>query len=393
MRTVPVDGAASLYTKEDWRKIVVHTPMRPPALSRDERLALSDVDNRRVDRAVRAYHLGLGMLRSPEYSTFEASMDQVLEGATGATYTASPGVALSGQARTGKTTKLMMRFRDYERQVRADYGWELPPPGEPIDWGATNAGADFLPVVFTTVNHGSGGRDFMTGLLNFTGAPVRRGGRASGLGRTVGDLKLAFADMAKACGTRVVVIDEFHNLNLRNSRDAAVSSLIKDLMNHTPWVTYVLAGIDLPATGLLDDGTSAQTGGRVVLVETHPMLVDTPEGRAVYKSLLHNFESRFLLRDARRGDLVRHWEYVHHRTGGLLGQTADYLRMVANRALVRDADSGGRERITEELLEATAASASADRAAGRGAAQHAAEQAAELRADRRSGAAGRGTVA
>lgn len=109
--------------------------------------------------------------------------------------------------------------------------------------------------------------------------------------------------------------------------------------------TFVYAGVDVEASPLLNGPRGAQLAGRFTLVRNTALSCGTGEQRAVWLDLLTNMERALRLRHHTEGTLSRHADYLHQRTGGVMGSLSHLIREAALTALL-----DGSEKITKRLL-------------------------------------------
>jgi hypothetical protein len=108
----------------------------------------------------------------------------------------------------------------------------------------------------------------------------------------------------------------------------------------------VLAGVELAGSNLFSGARGAQTKGRNVLMEFAPFTLTTDEKRSQWNSLVAAYDESLWLAAHKPGDLLKHTDYLHERTGGFIGS----LSLLVRDASV-DAISNGEERITRATLD------------------------------------------
>jgi hypothetical protein len=175
--------------------------------------------------------------------------------------------------------------------------------------------------------------------------------------------------------TKALVLDDITRLKLHREADQDVLDLIRELMSLP--VTLILAGVGIPASGLLRDGrrdprtgqwlfppvkdrgkspnvdAPGQTDLRFDLLELGPFTYDTPSAIAAWTAHLVGIEQQLRLLRAEDGMLSDGDmpEYLYRRTGGIVGLLKKLIQ-----AGCRYAIETGREQITTGLLDELALS-------------------------------------
>lgn len=335
--------------KEGWANWVRRIRVRPPMLSRARYSRLSSTDRLRYNRARHLSHRDIYEIHTPDMVSAHAEMASHLLGADGSAPVARHGTFLSGYPQAGKTTTANIFARDFERRFREEYPFGT----------RTSMGAEFIPVCYSCVGKQNTTKGLMKRIYDFYAIPYKD--RASG-----DDLLIQLPEIAYQHGTKLFIFDELHNLSMSNESDLKVSSDIKEMMGSIQ-ASFIGIGVNLDETGLLSEGKRgadaflAQIGGRFTLKRVRPMQLTSATERKQWSALLRTFEMELQLLNARDGDLS--WqlnEYVHHRTGGIMGDITNFLVRGANVAIEL-----GEERLTEGLLEKIPASYLAEVRAGR----------------------------
>src|SRR3954454_12118411 len=141
-------------------------------------------------------------------------------------------------------------------------------------------------------------------------------------------------------------VNEIHNLNLATRSGAEVSDQLKYFSERLP-ATFVYAGIDVDRGGLLAPPRATQTASRFPTITTAPFSYGTAEQRRDWQALIGTIEQTLRLRAHRPGALVRLADYLHQRTGGMIGSLSHLIRGAAVDAIVT-----GEEKLTRAGLDA-----------------------------------------
>lgn len=139
-----------------------------------------------------------------------------------------------------------------------------------------------------------------------------------------------------ACGCELIV-DEIHNLNLATRSGAEASDQLKYFSERLP-ATFVYAGIDVERVGLLAGIRGRQIASRFVMITTAPFLNGTAAQRAEWHGLIGTIEQTLGLRAHRPGTLIGLGDYLHERTGGMIGSLSHLIRGTAIDAIVTGAE-------------------------------------------------------
>jgi hypothetical protein len=235
--------------------------------------------------------------------------------------TARRGLIVSGPATTGKTTTLMELGRIFEHADRVRHP------------NIKNR----LPVAFVAVPPAATPKMLVSEVARFLGIPVHaRMNQAQVTDSVVGVL----TDL----GTQLVFIDDVHLLNTRTRAGAETADQMKHLSERIP-ATFVHSGVNVEDSPLLTGPRGAQIAGRFSLVRHTALPYGTSAQRQIWHDLLADMEEALRLRHHRAGTLERHAEYIHARTGGVMGSLSHLIRSAALTAL----DTGSLK-ITKQIL-------------------------------------------
>lgn len=318
-----------------WRPFVQTTPVRPATPTRSAYTSHPEAQRRAFDDARKRYHRGLSDIETRQMTEAHREIDSMVEGNDGCPATARSGLIVNGLPFLGKSTIVLRWGSRFERKLRADVG---------LTWDTrTSEGETYAPVVYVILGDGEGPKGLCQKIMRFFGAPYRGCWDE-------GELTARIHDLTVSCGTRVLLIDQMQNLQMRNKSARQTAAHLKELMDVLP-TTMIGAGVQMETTGFFTEGHSpaeqelAQIGSRFHAYNINATDIRTTQGRADWESLLATVGDRFVLLSKRDGDLPSLADYLHARTGGVTGELMDLLRRGANEAV------GGTERITGDLLD------------------------------------------
>ena len=253
-------------------------------------------------------------------------------------------VAVDAFPGLGKTTSVLAFACQYHRR-------EIKALGD-----ITESGDERWPVCRVGLTGNTGMKEFNRAMLEFFAHPGTRRGTAADYARRALDCVLS-------CEVRVLIIDDLHFLQWRNSSGIATSNHFKYIANEFP-VTMIFIGVGLAARGLFSEGSDyqdavlAQTGRRTTALGMEPFAVNTERGRQQWRQLLLAIEQRIVLADKHPGmvadDLC---DYLYARSTGHIGS----LMTLINRGCQRAVRSG-EEKLTAELLDNVKIDAASEKA-------------------------------
>lgn len=324
----------TLARKEGWRRLV-DTPerVRPDPLTRKQLAALSDDAREDYELQRREWHANLGPIKTPQLAALHEDLWDIVDSNLQDGDKAKGAVAIDAFPGLGKTTAVLAFARDYHRREIKTLG------------AKTDSGDERWPVCRVGLTGNTGMKEFNRAMIEFFAHPGSKRGTAADYARRALDCVLA-------CEVRVLIIDDLHFLQWRNSSGIAVSNHFKYIANEFP-VTMIFIGVGLAARGLFSEGSSyedavlAQTGRRTTCLDLDPFTVKTEQGRRQWRQLLLAIEQRIVLADKQPGMLAEHLcDYLYARSTGHIGS----LMTLINRGCLRAARSG-QENITRELLD------------------------------------------
>lgn len=238
------------------------------------------------------------------------------------------GLMISGESGTGKTTaaKAAMKY------VYVRYRNELP------DFEALNR----IPIVYVEVPPGSTGKALTAQFARFLGLPLRTRDTLEYL------LHLVSGTLTEV-GTKLIVVDEIHNLHRRNPGNSESVDVLKSLSNQIP-ATFVYSGIKIHQGHLLADERGRQIAGRFGLERLGNFGIANPSQLNLWKELIQSFERELGLFNHRPGDLEELARYLHDRTQGSIGSLSHLLLGAAQGLIFADTPPD-QEVLTREVLD------------------------------------------
>ncbi|MER5753664.1 ATP-binding protein [Streptomyces sp. NPDC002088] len=319
---VPDDEHNPLTTKDGWRQFVDDTPTCPKMLPLRAFRALSEEDRLACNEPRLDHHSRLVVVATPTIrNVFTTGRRLVLLNRH--QISGRRGLIVTGQAGTGKTTAIAHLGRNRELLVRKRLG--------PATDGR-------LPVVYVTVPPRATPKMLAIEFARFLGLPVHRQ-------ETQASITNAVCDLLIKLWVELALVDEIHNLNLATQAGAEASDQLKYLSERIP-ATFVLAGIDVAASGLFSGIRGQQIAGRYTATDTEPFAYGTSAQRQNWRSLVASLEGALRLHHHKSGNLVKLDGYLHERTDGAIGSLSQLVRSAALEAIIN-----GSEAITRKTLD------------------------------------------
>ncbi len=289
-----------------WRRFVDEEPAPPELLPDQEWRRLGDAGLLAYDEARLNHHSRLLVVATPvirKVITEGRRLSYLNRNAD----SGRCGLILSGPARTGKTTAITQLGKTLEvihRQRRPRSGNDIP-------------------VLYVTVPPAATAKMIAVEFARFPGLPAIP--RAN-----LTDITEAVCGICTDTGTELVAVDEIHNVSL--------------------------AGIDVERNGLLSGTRGEQIAGRFGMIRTSAF----PRGE-YWTGLVSALEDSLRLHRHQPGTLAGLEEYLHRRTGGMIGSLLRITRGAAIQAVL-----DGSEKITRASLDSIGVDiASETAAAGR----------------------------
>lgn len=310
------DRRQPTMTLSGWRRFVDSPPATFDLLDQPEWEALTEAQRAGYDEARVNYHSEMVVVATSTVRDV-ARQGRLLTLLNRREISARRGLIVSGLQTTGKSTALKQLGRTHELMVRERH-----------------PGVDRIPVVYVTTPPKGSPRKLAMEFARFLGLPpVRRGENTT-------DIADAVCQVLIDARVDLVLVDEIHNLNLATSAGEDMSDHLKYFTEHLP-ATFVYAGINVERSGLFTGVRGKQIAGRCVLINTGPF----PD-RQEWAALLATLEAALRLHRHQPGTLPKLGNYLHQRTGGMIGSLSHLVRAAALTAIL-----DGTEQITRKMLD------------------------------------------
>lgn len=298
----------AISTREGWSAFVSESLDKPIPITRAELDAMSPAD-RAMNREARKQF----MIRGPVVNTaqFAAIETEILRRLMLNQYKSHGklGVIVSGEPNIGKTTTVSHIARRFERR-RRDIG--------------RASGGNSIPVIYVSVPPSCTPKLMLGEFAHFLGLPVRAH-------YNTGELMNTVASVIAACGTELIIVDEIHNINQKYKQMGEASDTLKQLSEKCPG-TFVYAGVDVEASGLLDGTRGRQISSRFDILNLHKF-ENTGRGKAGWADLLVAVENSLGLIDQHPEGILRHASHLHAAAGGVIGDLTGMVHMLAMEAI------------------------------------------------------------
>ncbi len=303
-------------TLAGWRRFVEKDPATFKLANPQRWEAMSDrkrdfYDERRID-----YHSELQVVRTSTVQEV-AHQGQLLTLLNRREHGARRGLIVSGERTTGKTTALRQLGRLHELRIR-----QRNPRGRRI------------PVVYVTAPPKGSPRKLAIEFARFLGLPV-----ISPRHNTV-DITSTVCQVLIEARTDLVLVDGIHLMNLATTAGEELSDHLKYFTEHHP-ATFAYAGIDVEHSGLFTGIRGGQIAGRCVLLRTGPFSKNSE-----WEGLVAQMEATLRLHHHKPGTVTRLHDYLHQRTGGMIGSLSHLIRAAAISSIL-----DGSDRITRRQMD------------------------------------------
>lgn len=315
------ETAGSLTVKSNWARFVADTPAPPELLPQEQWRQLSEAAREDYDELRLRHHARLVTVATPLVNEI-SRLGRRLVLLNRDQFSARRGLVVSGQAGTGKSTAITQLGKHHEIRSRRRRG---------------NVQGPYLPVVYITVPPAATPKTLAGELARFVGLPIKN--RASQV-----DITNSLCDVLDRLGTDLVLVDEIHNISLETRAGADASDQLKYLAERIS-ATFVYAGIDVEAKGLFSGTRGRQIAGRFASIDARPFANGTTIQRQEWGALVATLEQALCLHRLPEGRLLRHADYLHQRSGGMIGSLAHLVREAAVEAIL-----DGTETITKASL-------------------------------------------
>lgn len=296
-----------------------HAFMPVPRMSLARWRALPPVAKAAHDLARAATHANLPLLGTPMSRAVDRLLSaRIRQNAFKTRPATRAGVMISGGGYQGKTEtvcEIAAAFEDSWRDLHRTHPQAVP--GTRDIW---------VPVAYVQTPVTAKPKSTCKAILDFYGAPTKR----MDLPELVAQVAASLTDH----GTKVLVLDNITRLRMHRADDQDTLDLIRALMSMH--VTLVLVGVDIPGSGLMDEGRPTianqrrrpvngweptQTERRFDLVELDRFRYDIPDQITAWTSHLAGIETHLRLLKTRPGFLTDGTmpEYLYTRTDGVVG--------------------------------------------------------------------------
>jgi DNA polymerase III delta prime subunit len=284
-----------------------------------------DFDARR-----RAYLSGRLTVMTPAVQNLikvtEITMEQNQHAPTG-----RRGILVTGPSTVGKTTACLTMMR---------YAY-----GRFLEQMPATLAEYAIPLAYVEVPPSSTPKGMMQRFADFYALPYANG-------TTLNELKREVVGAMRTNYTQIVVVDELHNLALKNPMSGQSVDTLKDLSNSSP-ATFIYAGIKLEESGLLSGPRGEQVARRFT-----PIRMTRTRRGGEWRKIVKDFVQalplfRSYVEDSADANAEGRWkelaDWLHTRTGGNIGTLQSLLTQAAF-TLIRNHDPA-QEKITRELLQ------------------------------------------
>lgn len=321
---------ASPTTREEWREYCTHEPTpdsQRPDLAIEDIKALSPVDReiyneRRID-----YLNEERVFPTRDLNRILTHARRLLRRSRVKKFVARPGIRVSGDPRTGKTTDVMAAGKRLDAELRQAHGREND--------------RSYLPVVYTTIATATTTNKLWVRLADFVGARELRGSNAD-------ERLVDLARLLKGLGTKFVILDDVQRLNTDRAAGAEVADNIKTFAENLD-ATMLFAGISLDTAPLFSGQNGEQWRKRTRAVNLANYSISNETDHLEWIRLVASFERILPLPLHEQGLLERNADYLFHRTAGSIATLSDLIIDAAT-----DAIDLGIEAVTLKLLDAVA---------------------------------------
>jgi len=270
------------------------------------------------------WHANIGPIRTPQVAAIHADMHEIFGAARQDGHKVKPAMVIDAPPGLGKTTVVKAFGKDVHREQIELRGDE------------TAAGNLHVPVGYVSLSSNTTRRGFSSAVAGFYEHPGADSGNADRIGNRAANCMIS-------TGTRLMIIDDVHFLELRSKAGRDIANHFKWIANTFP-VTLLLVGVDLRKRGLFDD---PQTARRWTPLDMTPLEVETEQGRRSWRSLLKAIEKELVLTNLTPGMLAEDLsDYLFARSSGHFSSLMTLIERGCYRAV-----RTGEERLTEALMD------------------------------------------
>jgi energy-coupling factor transporter ATP-binding protein EcfA2 len=317
-----------MTNRRDLRDTLTTRIVRPEQLTVTEYARLSTAARADHDRSRVAYASGGLVVRTPQARTALTIVEQLLDENSGRIGTQS-GLLVSGAAGFGKTTLL----KSIMRPVNAEYEKYRPSAFED----------GFTPIAFTEAPADGRAKHLLQNMCHVYGLPIAGA-------ETLASIQTRLVDTMNAADTRLLVVDELHNLNAWTTANGDTIDILRSIHNQVP-ATFIYAGLNLIGGKLLAGPKGAQITARSTSLQMTHYAMRKPTLRKEWHALVGSFEKALPLVGHELGQLAGHADRLADLCDGSLGQLS---KMLTGLAIQRIRSSDTDETITIHDIEARA---------------------------------------
>lgn len=335
----------SLSNYEGWRaRVFQSTREKPLTLTMAQLQALSSQERLRYDDARSVWHANLGPFITPEMDAVSNDIDMIVQSnrQDGDKVRSSP--VLDAHPGLGKSTLIVQYGAAFHRQQVGLYGATTP------------SGHDRIPVAMISLPPKTTVRSLNSMLCHFYAHPSADRGSSIELGKRA-------SLCARETGTRLLIFDDAHSLNVNTTDGREVSNYFKWMATEFQ-ATIIFVGVGLNERGLFTEGLGvhdvqyAQTARRWTSLTLLPFSIASRESRATWRDLLLAIEDSLVLANKHRGMIANDLgDYLYVRSTGHF-QSLMALIMRGCHEAIRTGD----EALSRELLDTVKNDAAAEKA-------------------------------
>lgn len=322
---------ASLHTKEGLTQVLRREPTAP-LISLDAYHQMTSGERDDYNQ-LRLAHLSGGILiNTPQSDSIVKAIRRALLMNLG-NATGRASVLISGDSTMGKTTAciaaMTWALKRYEKRFP--------------DWEQHG----HIPVVFVDVPSSATPKTMMGKFLEFIGIHVSNT-------VTLEERTRLVVSHLRSANTRLIVVDEVHNLHDIGTTIRQSVDVLKGLQNELN-ATFVFSGANLDGGRILSGPRGRQIAARSQYEGLAPYPLATTQDRKLWSGLVSAFERNLMLFGHRPGTLVRtaaDARRLHALTQGAIGDLSRVLTAAAAELIFTDTPAE-QEQLTLDLLEAS----------------------------------------